>query len=99
MVNVGVVCKLESVLGVLEDAVVVSLSKHFMATDVSATEQKSLRQVNFASLGTGTMVACLEQVDITDSVRERLKMSVKTLDSCSAYTLSACPGNPSGPAA
>ena len=32
----------------------------------------------FPSLGTGTMVACLKHVGITDSVMERLKMSVNT---------------------
>ena len=50
-------------------------------------------------LGTGTMVVCLKHVGITDSDRERLKMSVKTLASRSARTKSLCPGNPSGPVA
>ena len=50
-------------------------------------------------LGTGTMVVCLEHVGITDSDRERLKMSVKTLASWSAHARSTRPGNPSGPAA
>ena len=44
-------------------------------------------------LGTGTMVVCLKHVGITDSDRERLKMSVKTLDRSSAH---ARPGNPCG---
>jgi hypothetical protein len=56
-----------------------SLSEHFMATNVSSTWWKSFRQVTFAFLGTGTMVVCLKHVGITDSVREGLKMSVKTL--------------------
>ena len=38
-------------------------------------------------------------VGITDFVRERLKISVKTLASWSAYAHSTRPGNPSGPAA
>ena len=50
-------------------------------------------------LGTSTMVVCLIHVGITDSDRERLKMSVKTLASWSAHARSARPGNPSGPAA
>ena len=50
-------------------------------------------------LGTGTMVVCLKHVGITDSDRERLKLSVKTLASWSADAQSTCPGNPSGPAA
>ena len=54
-----------------------SLSKHFMATDVSATARLSFRQVTLVILGTGTMVVCLEHVVIIDSVRNRLNMSVK----------------------
>ena len=59
-----------------------------MATDVSATGRSSFRQVTLVFLGTGTMVVCLKHVGITDSDRERLKMSVKTLASwsCSEYT-------------
>ena len=75
------------------------LSKHFMATDVSATGRLSFRQVTLPLLGTGTVVVCLQQVGITDWVRKRLKMSVKTLDSQSAHALSTCHGNLSGPAA
>ena len=51
-----------------------SLSKHFMATDVSATGWTLFRQVTFEFLGTGTMVVCLIHVVITHSDRERLKM-------------------------
>ena len=50
-------------------------------------------------LGTGTMVVCLKHVGITDSVRDRLNMSMKTLVSWSAHARSTHPGNPSGPAA
>ena len=53
-------------------------------------------QVTF--LGTGIMVFCLKYVDITDWVRERLKMSVKTLTSWSANAMRKRPGN-HGPAA
>jgi hypothetical protein len=68
-----------------------SLSKHFMATDVSA-------------MGGGNHLGRLPSlpwahVGITDSVRKRLKMSVKTLDSWSAHALSTRPGNLSGPEA
>jgi hypothetical protein len=56
-------------------------------------------RVTLVFLGTGSMVACLKHVGITDSVRNRLKMSVKTLDSCSAHARSTSPGNLSGPAA
>ena len=50
-------------------------------------------------LVTGTMVVCLKNVGITDSVRDWLKMSVKTLASWSAHARSTHPGNPSGPTA
>jgi hypothetical protein len=56
------------------------LSKHFMSTDVSATGRLSFRQVTLVFLGTGTMLVCLKH-GITDSDRERLKISVKTLAS------------------
>ena len=47
-------------------------------------------------LGTGTMVVCLKPVVITDSVRDRFEMSVKTLASWSAHARSTRPANPSG---
>ena len=49
-------------------------------------------------LGAWTMVVCLKRVGITDSDRERFKMSVKTLASWSAHAWSTRPGRPSGPA-
>ena len=39
---------------------------------------------------------CLKHVGITDSDRERLKMSVKTLASWSAHARSPRPGKPAG---
>jgi hypothetical protein len=42
------------------------------------------------------MVVCLKHVGITDSVRDGLKMSVKTLASWSEHAWSTHPGNPSG---
>ena len=64
-----------------------SLSKHFVATDISAKERKSFWQFTLVFLDTGTMVVCLNHVGIIDSDRERLKMSLKTLTSWSAeYT-------------
>ena len=47
-------------------------------------------------LGTGTMAVCLKHVGITDSVRDRLNMSVKTLASWSVHPRSTRPGNLSG---
>jgi hypothetical protein len=41
-----------------------SLSKHFMATDVSSTGRQSFRLVTLVFLGTGTMVVCLKHVGI-----------------------------------
>ena len=38
------------------------------------------------------MVVCLKHVGITDSVRERLTMSLKTLDSWTVHALSTCSG-------
>jgi hypothetical protein len=76
-----------------------SLSKHFMAIGVRVTGRKSFIQVSLVFLGTGTMVVCLKHVGITDWIRERLKMSVKTLASWSVHALSMHPGNPSGPRA
>ena len=65
-----------------------SLSKHFMATDVSATGRYSFRQVTLGLLGTEPMVVCLKHVGITNSVRDRLKMSEKTLASWSTHAQS-----------
>ena len=76
-----------------------SLSKHFMATDVSGMGRQSFRQITLVFLGTGTTVVCLKCVGIIDTDRERLKMSVKTLASWSVHARSTCPGNPSGPGA
>ena len=76
-----------------------SLSTHFFATDVSAIGRWSFRQVTLVFLGSGTIVVCLKHVGITDSDRERLKMSVKTLASWSVHARSTRPGNPSGLAA
>ena len=45
------------------------------------------------------MAVYIKHVGITDSDRERLKMSVKTLATWSAHARSIRPGNPSGPAA
>ena len=44
-------------------------------------------------------MVCLKHVGITDWVRERLKMSVKTFASWSAHVQSTGPGNLSGPSA
>ena len=41
------------------------------------------------------MLVCLKHVGITDSDRERLKMSVKTLARWSMHALSTNPRNPS----
>ena len=76
-----------------------SLSKNVMATDVGSTGRSSFRQVTLAFFGTRTMVVCLKHFGITDSERERLKMSVKILASWSGHARSTRPGNPSGPAA
>ena len=54
--------------------------------------------ITFVFLGTGTMVVCLKHVGITDSDREMLKISVKTLASCQRM-LTVCPGNPTDPVA
>ena len=60
--------------------------------NVSATGRWSFKQVTLVFLGTGTMVVCVKHVGITDSDRERLKMS---LASWSAHARSTHPGNPS----
>jgi hypothetical protein len=76
-----------------------SLSKHFMMTEVSATERWSLSSVTFAFLGTGTMVTNLKHVGTADWDRERLNMPVNAPASWSAHALRTRSGMPSGPAA
>jgi hypothetical protein len=73
------------------------LSKHFMTTDVSATGQQLYRQATLVLLGTGIMLVCLKHVGVTDSVRDWLKMSVKTLASWLAHARSTHSGNLSDP--
>ena len=66
-----------------------SLSKHFMATDVSAMGLYSVRQVTFLFLGTGTMVVCLKNVGIKLRKGEFENVSEDTcqlVSTCSEYT-------------
>ena len=69
-----------------------SLSKHFMATDMSV--------VGFLGvLGHRLYGGLLETCWYYRLRQEELKMSVKTLANWSVHALSTRPGNPSGPAA
>ena len=65
-----------------------SLSKHLMATDVSAMGQESFRQVTVVFWSTGTMVVCLKHVGITDSVRVEnvSEDTYQLVSACSEYT-------------
>ena len=58
-----------------------------------------IRQVAFVFLGTGTIVVCLKHVGIITSIRDMLKISVKTPARWSAHTRSTRSGILSGPAA
>ena len=65
-----------------------SLSKHFMATDVSATDPKSFRQVSLAFLGTGTMVVYLKHgIRLGQGEVENVSEDTcQLVNGCSEYT-------------
>jgi hypothetical protein len=65
----------------------------WIRTRVSIVMPQALR---CSALTCCTTRETFEIFSITDGVRERLKMSVKTLASWSVHALSTCPGNPSG---
>ena len=63
-------------------------SRHMVMMGVSATGRQSLwlKVVDF--FGAGTMVADFRQAGMVDCVRKRLKIVVKTCESCAAQALS-----------
>lgn len=56
--------------------VLMSLSKHFISTDVRAMGLKSLELLGCGFFGTGTIVDFLKQVGITHCLSERLNITV-----------------------
>ena len=76
-----------------------SFSRHFMATEVSATGRKSFMQVVCGFLGTGMIMDFLKSSGTTAWASVLLKISVYTSASSAAQAFRTLGDTPSGPAA
>ena len=98
--SVGAVCELEWVWGFWDDGVDVSHDQPFNALHGYRREcywAVVILAGYLRILGHRDYGGLLETSRFTDSVRERLKISVKALASWSAHVLSTLPVNQSGP--
>lgn len=73
-----------------------NLWKHLTMIGVSAKGWKSFREIAVEYCGTGTTEPVLNLVGTTACTRDSLKMSLKTLASCSAQAPSTCSDIQSG---